>query len=215
MQLHVHLYRLRLAICALILPAAIYSGWGQKAVEKPQLPPPNLIVQMGVGFHLFENGYKITNFSIERPIGTFWNLGLQGHFFHKNSESGYYFDPYAYLEYLGGREFGLSAEYFLQGRLSGRRSGIYLGMQIMAGQRWYQYNQDFSFPPRPMYKRYNLNTTKFLFRWGMQWRLGKYASLEFSSPFGMEFTKPSEVTGYAEEETGFVILPMLQLGIAL
>ncbi|MDX1911233.1 MAG: hypothetical protein SFV22_07100 [Saprospiraceae bacterium] len=215
MQRHTNLQLLRLALCALILPAFVYTGWAQNTGEKPELPLPHLIVQTGIGFQLFDEGYKMTSLSIERPIGEYWNLGIQGHFFHKNSHSAYYFDPYAYQQYLGGREYGLSAEYFLHGRLSGRKSGFYTGMQIMAGQRWFQYNEDVSFPPRPMFKRYNVNTTKFMFRWGMQWRLGKHASLEFSAPFGMEFSKPSEVNGYTDEDAGFVIMPMLQLGIGL
>jgi hypothetical protein len=187
---------------------------GQNQTDAP-LPPPFMIVQTGIGFQLFEDGFKMSTLSVEWPVGHYCNLGLQGNFFHRNNDQEVYFDPYGYEEFLSSQEYGLSAEYFLHGRLSGRKSGLYLGVQMMFGSRKYQYNQSFVFPPQPDFVQYKIATTKAMFKWGMQWRFGKFASLEFSSPFGIEFSKPSDPVSSFDDDSRFIIMPQLQLGIAL
>lgn len=65
-------------------------------------------------------------------------------------------------------------------------------------------------------------TQKYLFRWGAQWRFGRYAVLELALPFGCkqsEFTYRNTVNGVESPNPStrhgrFIMLPSLQLGFA-
>lgn len=174
--------------------------------------PPFIIVQTGIGMQWFGESYKVFMLSAERPLGAYWHVGMQGTRF-LNRESEYY---YYYGDLVGGFEFSVYAKYFLHGRLSGRKSGLYLGPEFRAGSRRFQIVQDIFFPPSPTpnYIKHKEKLTKLMLRWGMQWQFG-HATLELAVPFGVEFFTPKANTslGYGNDNQ-FVMLPTLQLGVA-
>ncbi len=188
-------------------------GFAQDIEDPLDIPPPFMIVQTGIGLQWFGETYKLYTLSAEKPFGHYWYLGLQGTFFLKNNPYDYYYSK----EFLGGYELGAFAKYFLHGRFSGRKSGLYLGPEFRFGARKFQISLDnvFPLPPMPNYQTYKERTTKIMLRWGVQWQFG-HATLELAAPFGMEFYNPTDYQrglGYSNDAQ-FVMLPTLQLGLA-
>ncbi len=178
--------------------------------DAPEKRPPYVIIQTGIGLQWFGDPYKLSTFSIERPVEQYWHLGLQGSYYFKRNPDYYYSN-----EFLSGFEIGGFAKYFLHGRLSGRKSGLYFGPEFRFGVRRFQYSNINVFPPPPIpeYIPYNENTTKLMMRWGVQWQFG-HASLEIAAPFGIEIYKPNEASYNNSRESQFVLLPTMQLGFA-
>jgi len=175
-------------------------------------PPPRIVVQTGIGMQWFGETYKLFTLTAERPLGHYWHLGVQGTFYLSSDPDYYYYSS----EFLGGYEMGGFAKYFLHGRFSGRKSGLYLGPELRMGERKFQVSLDNFFPPppKPNYQSYKERTTKILLRWGMQWQFG-HATLELAVPFGAEIYSPTELTGLGySNDTQFVMLPTLQFGVA-
>jgi hypothetical protein len=183
---------------------------GQALMEPLDKRTPNLIIQTGIGFQWLGDGYKLYTLSAERPSG-FWHWGMQGTFYLDNSPTYYYYSG----EFLGGFEMSVFSKYFLHGRFSGRKSGLFLGPELSVGVRRFQIITDIFFPPNPNYIPYEEHVTKALLRWGVQWQFG-HATLEFASPFGVEIFKSKlSLGGYSNgNETQFVLMPSLQLGFA-
>lgn len=175
-------------------------------------PLPKVIVQTGIGFQWFGENYKMYHLSAEIPYSRYWHLGIQSSFYLREQSSYYYTS-----EFLGGYELGAYSKYFLHGRFSGRKSGLFLGPEFRYGTRKFRSSLDFTFPPPPVpnYQYYEERVTKVMLRWGIQWQF-RHAVLELSSPIGAEFYRPSDDAiglGYSREAQ-FVMLPSIQLGIA-
>ncbi|MFN0034283.1 MAG: hypothetical protein ACKVUS_04395 [Saprospiraceae bacterium] len=173
-------------------------------------PPPRLIVQTGIGLQWFSEVYKLSSVSAERPLGHYWHVGLQGSFYFQNNE-----DIFYSREFLGGYEVGVFSKYFLHGRFSGRKTGLYLGPEIRFGTRRFQtaFVNVFPPPPEPPYIAHKEKVTKILLRWGVQWQFG-HANLEIAAPFGMESYNSTEAYSANGDRKHFVILPTLQMGLA-
>ena len=182
-------------------------------VEDPlEKRPPTVILQTGIGMQWFGETYKLSTYSVERPVGRFWHLGLHGGYYFQNQPD--FFD--FHQNFLGGFEVGGFSKYFLHGRLSGHKSGFYIGPEIRVGQRRFQYSENNFFPPppNPNYVKYQETSVKLLFRWGLQWQFGR-AILEIFGPFGIEINQSNHDAYYYSNESLFVLLPSFQLGIAL
>jgi len=181
--------------------------------EIPEKPRPVVILQTGIGLQWFGETYKLYTLTAERPISPYWHLGLQGTFYLKNSPETFYYSS----EFLGGFELGGFAKHFLHGRFSGRKTGLYVGPEFHVGARRFQIALDNNIFPPPLvrdYQQYQERITKIMLRWGVQWQFG-HATLELAAPFGAEFYNPSEVIGIGySNETQFVFLPTLQMGVA-
>ncbi|MBC7775597.1 MAG: hypothetical protein H7246_09175 [Phycisphaerae bacterium] len=189
-----------------------FAGFSQDLKDPLDMPPPHVIVQTGIGLQWFGETYKLYTLSAEKPFGHFWHLGLQGTFYLKNDPDYFYYSS----RFLDGFEMGGFAKYFLHGRFSGRKSGLYLGPELRFGARKFQISFDNFFPPppQPNYQTYKERVTKIMLRWGIQWQFG-HATLEVAAPFGAEFYKPSELIGVGySKDVQFVMLPTLQLGVA-
>lgn len=198
----------------LCLPLLLFSfpGFTQDIRDPLDVPPPHVILQTGIGFQWFGESYKLYTLSAERPFGHFWRVGIQGTFYLQNNPD--YF--YSSREFLGGSEFGAYAKYFLHGRFSGRKSGLFLGPELRFGARKFQISLDNVFPPPPMpnYQAYKERVSKIMLRWGVQWQFG-HATLELAAPFGVEIYRPTDLIGLGySSDTQFVLLPTLQLGVA-
>lgn len=182
----------------------------QELKDPLDAPPPRIIVQTGIGLQWFAETFKMFTVSVERPIGHFWHLGLQGNKYLGLSDE--YFD---YRDFLGGFEVSGFSKYFLHGRFSGRKTGLYFGPEIRFGARRYQSTSGNIFPPppNPEFVQYKERTTKILMRWGAQWQFG-HANLELTAPFGMEYFKPPLAYNLGGHQTRFVLLPAIQLGFA-
>jgi hypothetical protein len=196
----------------LLIITLLLCSFSSMAQEEDPLEkaPPRLIVQTGLGLQWFGEIYKSSSLSIEKPFGHFWHLGIQGNlFFQKSSE-----DFFA-TEFNDGFEIGGYAKHFLHGRLSGRKSGLYIGPDFRFGARNFQVLQTdfFPLPLIPTYYYYKESTTKILMRWGIQWQFG-HANLDISAPFGIELFKTSVKVNGNYQGTQFVLLPTLQLGYA-
>jgi hypothetical protein len=184
----------------------------QELNELPVNHTPKLIIQTGIGFQWLGESYKLYSLSVERPRD-YWHLGVQGTFYLDNN-SDYYYYP---AEFLSGFEMSGFAKYFLHGRFSGRKSGIYLGPELRFGTRKFRLSNDIFFPvpPIPTYVPYEERITKILLRWGIQWQFG-HATLELFVPFGVENYKSTlNLNGYSNgNENRFVMLPGFQMGFA-
>lgn len=174
--------------------------------------PPSVILQTGIGIQWFGETYKLSTFSVERPVGPYWHLGLHGGYYFQNQPNFFDFNQ----NFLGGFEAGGFSKYFLHGRLSGHKSGFYLGPEMRVGQRRFQLSPSNFFPPitNPTHVTYQETSVKLLFRWGLQWQFGR-AVLEIFAPFGIEINQSNQDTYYYSNQSQFVLLPGFQLGIAL
>lgn len=175
-------------------------------------PLPKVIVQTGIGFQWFGENYKLYHLSAEMPYTRYWHIGVQSSWYLKEQPNYYY-----YSEFLGGYELGAYSKYFLHGRFSGRKSGLFLGPEFRYGVRKFRTVLDnfFPLPPEPNYQYYEERVSKIMLRWGIQWQF-KHAVLELSAPLGAEFYRPSDDAiglGYSSDFQ-FVMLPSLQFGVA-
>ena len=196
----------------IVLTLLSFHSIGQDLKDPLDERPPALIVQTGIGFQWLGESYKLYTLSVERPRD-YWHLGVQGTFYLDNN-SDYYYYP---AEFLSGFEMSGFAKYFLHGRFSGRKSGIYLGPELRFGTRKFRLSNDIFFPapPIPTYVPYEERITKILLRWGIQWQFG-HATLELFVPFGVEHYKSTlNLNGYSNDnENRFVMLPGFQMGFA-
>lgn len=172
--------------------------------------PPLAIVQTGIGFQFGGETTKTFMVSIEKPYKTFWQLGFQGNLLFQQPDYGNYG-----FELQNGYELGFFAKYFLHGRLSGHKTGFFLGPELRLGARNVRFIDYFVFPQpiEPTYVHYKETNSKILLGWGGQWQFG-HAVLEISAPFGIEFTKSDNEYVGSNLGTHFVILPKLLLGFA-
>ena len=176
-----------------------------------ELRSPGIIVQSGLGFQWFAEPQKLFTLSVERPVWEFWHVGMLYHSYFRSA-----LNYYESKKLTGGYEVGVFSKYFFHGRFSGRKTGLYIGPELRYGNRKFDF-EDFNIFPVPIepvnHHREEPNS-KILLRWGVQWQMG-HANLELAAPFGVEFFKTTYYDNSTSNETQFVLLPMLQLGIAL
>jgi len=198
-------------ISLLLLLGATLPCFAQVAAPLEKRPP-TIILQTGIGMQWFGETYKLSTFSVERPVSPYWHLGLHGGYYFQNQPNFFDFNQ----SFLGGFEVGGFSKYFLHGRLSGHKSGFYIGPEMRVGQRRFQYSENNFFPPvpNPTFIKYEETSVKILFRWGLQWQFGR-ANLEIFAPFGIEINQSNLTSIYYSNESLFVLLPSFQIGIAL
>jgi hypothetical protein len=183
------------------------SVFAQDTEEEKETP--FLIALTGIGVQWFDEGRKLTSLSIERPLNANVHFGVQGNYYFPKTG-----DYFGYLTYGNGFEGGLYLKYFLHGRFSGRKSGLYLGPEIRFGKQKFQYYNDIIFPPSPTPSITEGSATDFKlsFRWGIQRQIG-HAVLELACPIGVAFVQSDYQPAY-ESESKFIMMPLFQLGYA-
>ena len=110
------------------------SSFGQDLKDPVDLPQPQIILQTGIGLQWFGNNYKLYTLAVEPSINHFWHLGLQGSFYFRDKLR---YD-FSNQDLLGGYEVGAFAKYFVHGRFSGHKSGLYFGPEFRFGSRKFQ-----------------------------------------------------------------------------
>jgi len=162
-------------------------------------------------------------FSIETPVGNFWNLGILGGYVFTNELN----NPIrrgggSFYKFRGGFEVGGFSKYFLHGRYSGRKSEFYWGPEFRLGSLHSegQYYGDVS--PSLYVIKNTRHTKQYLIRWGAQWRFERHFVCELAIPLGWEYSK--DVTRFIENDVEqaptiykfdqFVMRPSFQLGFA-
>ncbi|HAD11961.1 MAG TPA: hypothetical protein DCF33_05930 [Saprospirales bacterium] len=170
---------------------------------------PFLVILTGIGVQWFDVGRKLTSLSIERPLNANVHFGLQGSYYFPKSA-----DYYGFLMHDNGFEAGLYLKYFLHGRFSGRKSGLYLGPEIRFGKQKFRYVNDifFPLPPSPDMIQGSSTDFKLAFRWGIQRQIG-HAVLELACPIGVAFVQSDYEQAY-ENGGKFIMMPLFQLGYA-
>lgn len=176
--------------------------------------PYSLVVQTGIALQWFDHQFKSFTLSAERPLNLYNHIGLQANFFFPNG------DEYYYRNITGDSwEVGIFSKTFFHGRLTGRRSSVYVGPDIRFGKRNYlDYNYD-GF--QNTFVERAASTFTFMARVGWQFHWGP-AVLEIALPFGVEnenfeLDEPPSgqfyYYGWAQDTKWFVAAPSLSLGI--
>lgn len=180
--------------------------------------PYKVVVQTGIALQWFDEQFKSFMLSAERPLNLYNHVGLQANFFFPNGKD------YYYRTITGDSwEVGVFSKTFFHGRLTGRRSNVYVGPDIRFGKRIYLDNYYSGF--ENVVTERTASTFKFMARIGWQYHWGP-AVLEIALPIGIEnedfkddpYQSPSGpyyYYGYLEDAKWFVILPSLSLGIGL
>lgn len=122
------------------------------------------------------------------------------------------FDNYDQLK--GGQELAVFGKFFFYHPLKSRRSNVYVGLDIRAGQRRFLHFDEFQ---QPEYA-YRSRSFTGMVRFGWQKRFGRCV-FELASPVGLEYSEfgvdPSVVA--RDSDAGFhpVVMPLLSLGYRL
>ncbi|MBL7809724.1 MAG: hypothetical protein JNN28_18025 [Saprospiraceae bacterium] len=192
----------------LLLSTLSFSGFSQDSLQLDK--KPLLLIQTGIGLEWFGENLKSSSLSIERPFTPFVHVGLQSNFYYPK-----YINYYGSVEFLEGYELGVFCKYFLHGRFSGKRTGLYLGPEIRFTKHKFRIQNDIFFPPLPQTPFLYADNTKLkvALRWGVQRQMG-HVVLEIACPFGLSFVSSNADTYYLEEGMQFVMMPMFQLGYA-
>jgi len=189
------------------------------------IKPPHVILQVGVGSQwLGGDNWRSTVFSIEHPVGPYQHLGIGANFLLPTYSGSQVYSYYAFDRQLtkGSYEIGLFYKVFLHGRLTGRRSPLYVAPEIKFGRRNFiqkYYNDVFPLPSTPSEQHYWESTTKFSLRVGAQYKIGP-AILEVALPIAIERARTSRPSSlYLNYDstplsTHLLLLPSLQFGIA-
>ena len=188
----------------------------EDVADDSQAAQPLFQASTGLGGQLFYPAFKTTYFSVEKPVGPYRQMGLVANVPLPS------YAIYTYDVGIGKNSFeaGVFYKNFFRGRLSGRRSPFYIGVDVRAGKRTYFENQSF-FGTTPNYREMGATNLKFMLLTGIQYRIGS-ALLEFALPIGVERvgTKaPSSerVDSYYFMDalgTNVLVLPSIGLGYA-
>lgn len=184
-----------------------------QALAQPIEPVlPKAVVQTGIALQWFDDIYKSWVLSAEIPQSTFVSWGAQTNIFLPSYKETASFES---TDFVKGFEIGGYMKYFLHGKLSGRRSGLYLGPELRWGVREFEavFSNVFPAPPNVEPIPYQEKAFKVLLRWGIQWQFG-HATLDISAPFGLERYKDDFPDGDPETASRAVMLPTLLLGYA-
>ena len=212
---------LRLAL--LLIAAPICAQDILDIPDPAAVPQPQIILLTGLTTQWAEPTFKAVSFGVERPINVYYHLGLQANVFVPGFlQNQYYFGGFGTEQFRGAAlesgsfEMAIYYKCFFHGRLSGRKSAIYIAPDFRFGVR--RYSDDYTASKERVY--YRGVTSKFLLRLGSQYRIGK-AVIEVNLPIGIESESSSrENTGYSGyysdfSDRRFVMMPSVSLGYAL
>ena len=210
-------------------PPAPYSpAKTPELVDPMSLPQPKLIALAGLTTQWFDPNLKAASFALERPVNIYHHLGIQANMI----VPGFLEKTYYYFTFPGGTttrqglavesgsfEVGIYYKSFFHGRLTGRKSSIYIGPDIRFG--WRRYTDDYLF--NGVRTPFKGQTTKFLVRLGAVHKIGK-ALIEVNLPIGAENEKDSRGKTLVDpfgngsgslSGRRYVMLPSISLGYAL
>lgn len=209
-------------------PTPYVPGKTVEVVDPASVPQPKLIVLGGLFTQWFSPRMKAASFMLERPVNIYHHVGIQGNIFAPAfMENTYYFfgfpggsTPRQGLALESGSfEVGVYYKSFFHGRLSGRKSSIYIGPDLRFG--WRKYTDDYLF--NGVRTPFKGQTVKYLVRLGIQQPIGS-ALLEVSLPMGIEQENNTR-KAISNDPFGtnfqdlngrrFVMLPSISLGYAL
>jgi len=209
---------------ALLLMAAPICAQDVLDIPDPAtVPQPKVILLTGLTTQWAVPTFKAVSFGLERPINIYYHLGIQVNVFVPGFlEDRYYFGGFGSEQFrgtaleAGSFELGLYYKCFFHGRLSGRKSAIYIGPDLRFGVR--RYSDDYNASKELV--SYRGLTSTFLLRLGSQYRIGK-AVIEINLPIGIKSESTNrEDTGYTGyysdlSDRLFVVMPSVSLGYAL
>jgi len=179
---------------------------------------PGILLQTGIGMQWLGENYKLSTFSVEMPVRKFGHLGLQAYYYLPENQA----DEFVFgSKFSGGFEIGAFAKHFLHGKLSGRKSILYLGPEIRSGKLHHEDWFFGDFTPGLYTTKTEISNHKFLLRWGGQWLLGKHTVLEFAVPLGWQISKSRSITSnngseyrYSGPYFGkFIVAPTILIGV--
>lgn len=181
---------------------------------------PRLTLQTGMATQWIDLSLNTIFGSAEWTANRYHHLGIQ-YVMYMPSYLNYSYFNYTTNAWLQGPllerksyEVGILYKFFFHGRLTGRKSSIYVGPDIRFGKRQYL-EENILDPAGNTY--FQGQTVKVMFRLGTQLHIGK-AVLELSLPLGIETEKNNRssfiVNSNYEDLNGkrFVLLPSLSLG---
>jgi hypothetical protein len=195
-------------ILTLLIIASLYLS-NASAQSSDKRPSANWVVLAGLGYEWFFEEHRNQYLAVEKITADFWHLGIQG------ARTETFKEKREYSSVSSSWEVGLYAKHFLRGRLSGRKSSLYIGPEFAFGQTVYEIPETLVFPSPPNVPLVYvpLNFQKYMLRWGVQWRL-KRAVLEFSSPMGIKSSKSKNISYRDQDDSSFVIQPTIWMGFA-
>jgi hypothetical protein len=180
-------------------------------IDPDDLPLPKLILNTGLSYQWINPAFRTFYMSAEAPFRSRYNhLGIQANIYYKGEFSACC-DPQKPSINRPSWEIGVFYKLFMHGRLSGRKSSFYYGPDIRYGWRDYEGQLNFT----NVVEQFSSNTTKFLFRLGLQHTMGN-AVVELNFPIGIErenlnTTVPSAIRD-TFEAVRVVMLPTFGLG---
>lgn len=209
-------------------PTPYTPGQTVEIIDPASLPQPKLIALGGFVTQWVSPRFMAASFALERPVNRYHHFGIQANTFIPGFLQGSYY-TFTFpgtgstrqglaLE-RGSFEVGVYYKSFFHGRLTGRKSSIYIGPDLRFG--WRYYTDDYIF--NGVRTSFKGRTTKYLARLGIQQAVGK-ALIEVTLPLGIEHennTRKSDVNdpfnGYFDDLNGrrFVMLPSLSLGYCI
>ena len=181
---------------------------------------PTITVTNGLGAYWIAGGFRTWIGSVEVQASEFTQVGLQyNHYFAG--------DGYDYYDYYNGRlakgsyQAGFYLKYFLHGRFTGRKSGLYMGPELRFGAFKHERSYYTTAPTYELRTRIeSVQTTVLLLRIGKQWMFGKNIVLDINTPFGMDRRKQPQystdgenIIGYFRDNV-FVLAPSIMLGFS-
>jgi hypothetical protein len=167
--------------------------------------------------------YMLNHFS---SIGLSYNRLLSTPKFTSESSLYYYFTDKSIEK---GYDLGIYGKYFFHSTYSQRKSNYYIGFEFRKG-RYREIRYEYFFDPSNPFSSYanyinnyyQVNTTKFLAKFGFQYKIRNFV-FEFACPFGVNLnvSKPEKINkisssvypyNYYGEPDKFIFIPQIQVG---
>lgn len=218
------MFNTSLRLLLLLLVSASMNAQDVSDIPDPAAAPqPQVILLTGLTTQWAEPTFKAASFGVERPINIYYHLGFQANVYIPGfMQDIYYFGGFGTEQFKGTAlepgsfELALYYKCFFHGRLSGRKSAIYIAPDVRFGVR--RYSDDYNTTRTRTF--YRGLTSKLLLRLGSQYRIGK-AVIEVNLPIGLESESNNRIDngniGYYSDfsDRRFVVLPSVSLGYAL
>lgn len=188
----------------------------KKLMDDSEISPGKWLLFTGMNTQLGEIRIPTVFFGVDLPVGPYKSIGLQlGTLMRSDLNR---FQEIAIRP--GSFEIAGCLKFFLHGKLSGHRSGVYLGPDFRVSRRNYVFSAtDFNFPPNPNRPTFQTKgaTLRALLNSGWQFRHNQVL-VETSLPIGIEMntTNLPFVQGqfFYDQYAGrkLVILPTISIG---
>lgn len=191
------------------------------AQEPGSFRRPKITLLNGFSGQLTGGGTRSYQASADAWLADYTHIGVQYNYIFPDNGYNYYDNFNGQLQ-EGSFQMGFHLKYFLHGKYTGRKSGIYFGPEFRFGtlkqkQIYYIYTPVYSEQTRTA----SIRSTAVLMRIGKQWNFGKRVVAEINLPFGLDYRKRplyagsgNQVTGYVNENF-FTFLPAVLLGFTL